>query len=172
MTDADSTRPANTTAFVPAARPPCDLAQVRLSGDVERPLTCTVAELRDLPQHVVAAEFACACQGQRRQTFTGPLLFDLVSASGPRFDPVIAKDRLRFVVVVTGADGHVVVLSWGEIDPSYGHSEVLVATSTDGRPLDADGPQLAVPGDLGGGRYVSGITTIWTGSADRFGRER
>ena len=37
----------------------------------------------------------------------------------------------------------------------------------DGSPLDAGGPQLVVPGDRGGGRYVSEITTIWTGPADR-----
>jgi hypothetical protein len=68
---------------------------------------------------------------------------------------------------VTGADGHTTVLSWGEIDARYGHNDVVIAASMDGRSLEADGPHLAVPGDLAGGRYVSRITRIWIGPAER-----
>jgi hypothetical protein len=44
---------------------------------------------------------------------------------------------------------------------------VVIAASMDGRSLEADGPHLAVPGDLAGGRYVSRITRIWVGPAER-----
>ncbi|GLY88315.1 hypothetical protein [Actinoallomurus iriomotensis] len=56
-------------------------------------------------------------------------IFALLAAAGPRFDPVVTKDRVRFLVAVAGADG----------------------------------PQLAVPGDLSGGRYVARVTSIWAG---------
>ncbi|WP_067794105.1 hypothetical protein [Actinomadura formosensis] len=59
-------------------------------------------------------------------------------------------------------------MSWGEVDPRYGDAGILLATSVDGRPLDAEGPQLVVPGDTAGSRYVSRITSIWTGPATAF----
>jgi hypothetical protein len=64
---------------------------------------------------------------------------------------------------VTGADGHQATPSWGEIDPGYGDAGVLLATEIDDRPLDAEGPRLAVPRDKGGSRYVSQVTEIWIG---------
>jgi hypothetical protein len=71
-------------------------------------------------------------------------------AARPRFRPVVGKDRVRFLVAVTGHDGHLAVLSWGEIDPRYGH------------PLHTLGPQRVVSGDPAGGRNVSRIASIWT----------
>ncbi|MFB9834276.1 molybdopterin-dependent oxidoreductase [Actinoallomurus acaciae] len=162
MTDVTSEPSCTTT--IPAPR--SELARVRLTGQVERLASFTVAELRDLPQRTVETEFLCAREGRRRHTFTGPLLIDLVSAAGPRFDPMITKDRVRFLLAVRGADGHTTVLSWGEIDPRYGRTEAMLATAMDGRTLDADGPHLAVPGDVAGGRYVSRVTGIWVGAAD------
>lgn len=158
MTDVTSARVATPADPRPAAR-------VRLTGELRHPRSFDVAALRDLPQRTVEAEFSCLREGVRRHTFTGPLLIDFISAAGPWFDPLVARSCLRFLLALTGADGHTTVLSWGEIDPRYGNTEVLLATSLDGRALDADGPHLAVPGDRSGGRYVSRITTIWVGAA-------
>jgi len=152
MTDATSARPGvpvDPRRDEVARRP----ARVRLAGELRHPGSFDVARLRELPQRTIAVEFGCLRDGPRRHTFTGPPLFDLVSASGPRFDPSVAKSRLRFLLAVTGADGH---------------TTALLATTMDGRALDADGPHLAVPGDLAGGRYISRITGIWVGNADIF----
>ncbi|MFC5747524.1 molybdopterin-dependent oxidoreductase [Actinomadura rugatobispora] len=140
-------------------------ARVHLAGDVEHPAALTVADLRALPQRTVQARYVCGRRGEQPHTYTGPELLEVLLAAGPRFHPVIGKDRVRFLVVVTGRDGHLAVLSWGEIDPRYSGSAVLMATSVDDRPLDTHGPQLVVPGDTAGGRYVSQITSIWTGPA-------
>ncbi|MDN3359409.1 molybdopterin-dependent oxidoreductase [Actinomadura sp. DC4] len=159
--------PEPSTVLMPGASPS---QRVRLAGDLALPRSHTVAELRDLPQHTVETDFVCARRGPQRHVFTGPLLFDVVSAAGPRFDPVITKDRARYLLAVAGADGHVAVLSWGEIDPRYGRTRALLATWMDGRALDAEGPHLAVPGDLAGGRYISRIVRIWIGPTDRLTR--
>jgi hypothetical protein len=37
---------------------------------------------------------------------------------------------------------------------------VILATEQDGEPLDAEGPRLVVPGDIKGGRYVSGVVGV------------
>ncbi len=69
-------------------------------------------------------------------------------------------------MTVKGADGHHAVLSWAEIDPEFSGQQVLLATSIDGAPLDATGPQLVVPTDRCGARYVSGITEVWVGRVE------
>ncbi|HEY3686523.1 MAG TPA: hypothetical protein VGL93_26050 [Streptosporangiaceae bacterium] len=139
------------------------VARFRLGGEVARSGPVTVAALRAFPARTVRAEFACSCGDLRRYVFAGPLLYDVVMAAAPAFDPARAKDRVRYLLSVTGADGHQATLSWGEIDPDYGDAGVLLATEIDDRPLDAEGPQLAVPRDKGGSRYVSQVTEIWIG---------
>ncbi|SEN35662.1 molybdopterin-binding protein [Actinacidiphila rubida] len=136
------------------------VAEVALTGDLARPGPLTVAALRGRRQHLARVEFACATSGERRHTFTGPLLHDVLLDAGPRFDPRRRKDRLRFLIAVRGADGHHAVLSWAEIDPDFGRAPVLLAVTLDGTQLDGAGPQLVLPQDRCGARYISGITAI------------
>lgn len=138
------------------------MAQFRLAGEVTRPGPRAVAELEAFPSRTVRAEIACSCGPPRRHVYSGPLLYDVIMAASPGFDPH-AKDRVRYLVAVTGADGHQATLSWGEIDPDYGDTDVLLAVAVDDQGLDGDGPQLAVPHDKGGSRYVAQVTDIWVG---------
>ncbi|GAB7106105.1 hypothetical protein JCM4814A_44190 [Streptomyces phaeofaciens JCM 4814] len=132
-------------------------AQVVLTGDLAR---LTVADLRAWPQRQVAVSFECATSGTRRHRFTGPLLHDVLADAGPGFDPARRKDRLRFLIAVTGADGHHALLSWAEVDPDFGRAPVLLAVSIDDTPLDLAGPQLVLPQDRCGARHISGIDAI------------
>ncbi|MEV0095890.1 molybdopterin-dependent oxidoreductase [Streptomyces sp. NPDC050738] len=136
-----------------------------LQGELLRPVTLTVAELREgWEQHRADVVFDCATAGPQRHTFEGPLLREVVTAAGPAFDARRRKDRSRFVLAVTGGDGHHTVLSWAEIDADFGDAPVLLATRVDGRALDAQGSQLVVPSDRCGARYVSAITRVWVGA--------
>ncbi|MEV6021984.1 molybdopterin-dependent oxidoreductase [Streptomyces sp. NPDC052036] len=135
-------------------------AVLALTGDLARPVRLTVPDLGAWPQHRLGVTFECATSGVRRHRFTGPLLYDVLSAAGPGFDPARRKDRLRFLIAVRGADGHHVLLSWAEIDPDFGHAPVLLAGSIDDTPLDRAGPQLVLPQDRCGARYVSGVNAI------------
>ncbi|MZE52669.1 molybdopterin-dependent oxidoreductase [Streptomyces sp. SID5770] len=124
-------------------------------GDVARPVTLAVADLRrGGEQHRAEVVFDCATDGPRRHTFAGPLLREVVAAA-----------RSRFLLAVSGGDGHHALLSWAEIDADFGDAPVLLATRMDDRDLDGDGPQLVVPSDRCGARYVSAVTGIWIGSA-------
>ena len=58
------------------------------------------------------------------------------------------------------SDGYQAIVAWGEIDRGFENKEVLLAVTEDGRPLDDEGPRLVVPGDIRGGRYVTGVTRI------------
>ena len=135
-------------------------AELALTGDLARPVRLTVPDLGAWPQHRVRVSFECATGGVRHHRFTGPLLYDVLSAAGPGFDPARRKDRLRFLIAVTGTDGHHALLTWAEIDPDFGRAPVLLAGGADDTPLDRSGPQLVLPRDRCGARYVSGVSAI------------
>ena len=98
--------------------------------------------------------------GVQHHRFEGPLLHEVLCSAGPGSDPGRREDRMRFLIAVTGADGHHAPLSWAEIDPDLGQARVLLATRIDGTPLDARGPQPVLPQDRCGARHISGITAI------------
>ncbi|KJK55968.1 molybdopterin-dependent oxidoreductase [Saccharothrix sp. ST-888] len=139
-------------------------ATVRLHGRLDQPVELTVEQLRALPAHRAEVSFDCLSSGLQHHTFEGPRLWDVLRAAKPRVDLTGRKRRLRHLIALTGADGHCVVLSWAEIDPEFGGQQILLATSIDGTPLDEAGPQLVVPADASGARYISGITAVWLGA--------
>ncbi|WP_328733019.1 molybdopterin-dependent oxidoreductase [Streptomyces caniferus] len=159
--------PSRTTAVRPApedAVPP-DPRRFLIRGQLRRPLALTVAQLRERwPQRRAEVVFDCATNGPQHHTFEGPLLREVIDAAGPAFDVRRRKDRSRYVLAVTGRDGHHTALSWAELDADFGDAPVLLATAMDGRPLDAAGSQLVVPSDRCGARYISAVSGIWFGT--------
>ncbi|MGH3695453.1 MAG: molybdopterin-dependent oxidoreductase [Pseudonocardiaceae bacterium] len=129
-------------------------------GAVSRPQILSVADLEKLPQRTVEVTFQ-ARGGTEKHTYTGPLLFDVLTQAGPRFDPEIRNDKLRHFISFSASDDYRVLVAWGEIDPGNESKEVLLATTEDGRSLAADGPRLVVPGDISGGRYIFNIVRVF-----------
>ncbi|MER5469359.1 molybdopterin-dependent oxidoreductase [Streptomyces sp. NPDC002935] len=140
--------------------PAPSLAVLALTGDLARPARLTVPDLFAWPRRRVEVSFECATSGVQRHGFEGPLLHDVLRDAEPRFDPRRRKDRLRFLIAVTGADGHHALLTWAEIDPDFADAPVLLAVAVDGTPLDRAGPQLVLPQDRCGARHISGINAI------------
>ncbi|MGX1758004.1 molybdopterin-dependent oxidoreductase [Streptomyces lydicus] len=159
--------PSRTAAVRPApedAVPP-DPRCVLIRGQLRRPLALTVTQLRERwPQRRAEVVFDCATNGPQHHTFEGPLLREVIDAAEPAFDVRRRKDRSRYVLAVTGRDGHHAALSWAELDADFGDAPVLLATALDGRALDAVGSQLVVPSDRCGARYISAVTGIWFGT--------
>jgi len=140
-------------------------AVVRIHGHVAEPLELTVQHLRRLPEQRVTVSFDCLKEGPQFHDFEGPTLWDVLRTIGPSPDYAARKQRSRLLLTVTGSDEHCAVLSWGEVDPEFGGQRILLATSIDGLPLDSAGPQLVVPADVCGARYISGIRAVWVGPA-------
>ncbi|MFE4454075.1 molybdopterin-dependent oxidoreductase [Streptomyces sp. NPDC056796] len=157
-----------------SARPrssPARSASFAVLGDVVRPARLTVADLRTgWEQHRAEVVFDCATNGPQRHRYEGPLLREVVLEAQPLFDVRRRKDRSRFVLAVSGGDGHRTVLAWAEIDADFGDAPVLLATRMDGEDLDAAGSQLVVPVDRCGARYVSAITHVRVGAWPDAGR--
>ncbi|MEY9841998.1 hypothetical protein [Streptacidiphilus sp. EB103A] len=136
---------------------------VRLHGHLAQPRELTVEQLRELPAHRAEVSFDCRTSGPQHHAFEGPKLWDVLRAAGLHLVSANRKGRLGHLITITGADGHFVLLSWAEIDPEFSGQQILLATRIDSRPLDAAGPQLVVPTDVCGARYISGITAVWVG---------
>jgi hypothetical protein len=102
------------------------LAEVALTGDLARPARLTVAGLLAWPQQRVRVGFEWATSGVQHHRFEGPLPHDVLTDAGPGFDPARRKDRLRFLIAVTGADGHHALLT-------YAHPELARALRDIGR---------------------------------------
>ncbi len=155
-----------TPAASPAASP-VGSTSVQLTGLVETPATLTVADLQKLPSQTVNVTFKAGTAAQTH-SFTGVLLADVLARAKLKLDSKIKNDQLRFYMVVTANDGSTAVISYGEIDPFFGNQPILVAWEQDGKPLTGtDGPvRLVTPGDVKGGRYVSGVVAIDVRSSD------
>lgn len=61
---------------------------------------------------------------------------------------------------MTGSDDYQAVVAWGEIDPEFANTPIVLALTEDGRSLAEEGPRLVVPSDERGGRYVSEVVKI------------
>jgi len=119
----------------------------------------TAADLKALPAVEVSVTFQTG-HGDEHGAFTGALLWTVMQEAG------IAEAKgnhpeLRHALFVTGSDGYLVTLGFGEIDPDFEGKQAIIAYARDGQPLEAkDGLRLIVPGDKHGGRDVRDVVRI------------
>jgi DMSO/TMAO reductase YedYZ molybdopterin-dependent catalytic subunit len=141
----------------PAATPSTSFT---IGGAVQTPRTVTLADLQKQPATTEAVYFSTG-RGPVNASFTGVLLWTLLSEAGIKTDAAVRNDGLRRSVVVSAADGYSVILSLGELDPEFGAAQALVAYAQDGKPLGDSGfARLILPADKGGGRNVMRINAI------------
>ncbi|MER5567963.1 molybdopterin-dependent oxidoreductase [Streptomyces goshikiensis] len=145
---------------------PLGPGEVRVGGEVAKPYSVTLADLRKLPQASVEVKFTSA-KGEQRHTYQGVPLHDVLKTAEPRFDAAKKNGQLRGFVSATGGGDYRAVFAWAEIDPGFAKSQVLLAVSEGGVAFDdAAGPRLVVPQDTKGGRYVSELNQLWVGVVD------
>ncbi|MFE3789503.1 molybdopterin-dependent oxidoreductase [Streptomyces goshikiensis] len=157
---------AGASASAKASVAPLGPGEVRVGGEVAKPYSVTLADLRKLPQASVEVRFTSA-KGEQRHTYQGVPLHDVLKTAEPRFDAAKKNGQLRGFVSATGGGDYRAVFAWAEIDPGFAKSQVLLAVSEDGVAFDdAAGPRLVVPQDTKGGRYVSELNQLWVGVVD------
>ncbi len=131
-----------------------------VNGDVSSPTTYTFAQLQAMTQ---ASQTVSFLSGTTPTTLTesGPTIWSLVMAAKPKFLACDKNDKLRFVVEVTSSqDGYAALMSLGELDPALVNTMSLASLVENGTSLASQGPRSTVPGDVKGGRYVSGGAVI------------
>lgn len=98
-------------------------------------------------------------KGQHKASFSGPLLWDVLTRMGA-VDTAKPKDTTHEIVSVTGSDNYVAVLALAEISPEFEGKDVILATSMDGKPLDPGHLRIVVPLDKRGGRSVRDVVKV------------
>jgi hypothetical protein len=139
-----------------------------VGGLVQTSNVQTLSTLQSFTPHTQTVTYMSGTT-QVTDTYTGALLWDVLSSAGLITDPSIKNSILRELVTVTGSDGYQVTFSMGELSPMFGNEPILVAYSDTGGQLSgSDGfARLVIPGDIAGGRYVSNIIdlTVFDGVA-------
>lgn len=121
--------------------------------------TYTLEQLRQMPQHSVTIVNA---HSQAVEKYEGARLSDLLAKAGTPSGEKLRGDEMRDYVEVTGSDGYKAVFALAELDPAFQDNRVLVAISSDGKPLDGkQGPiRVVAPQDKRPARSVHMVTTI------------
>jgi len=135
---------------------------LHIDGQIYNPLNLTVDDLRNnYPAQTLEVTYMSG-EDTVTTSFTGVLLWDIISSAQVNFNSDVRNDKLGFFIVASASDGYQAVISWGEIDPEFGNQPILIAFEEGGQPItDEQGSiRLIVPGDSRGGRYVSGLVSL------------
>jgi molybdate transport system substrate-binding protein len=97
--------------------------------------------------------------GEQQREWTGPLLWDVLVASGA-IDPAKPAEQVRLAVRITGADGYAAVVALAELAPQFAGRPIQLADHMNGALLPDHALRLVVPGDRRGGRSVRDVVRI------------
>jgi molybdate transport system substrate-binding protein len=136
--------------------PPSPGLLVQRAGQASRVISAArVATLKAITQRV---GFMTE-RGEQQREWTGPLLWDVLLASGA-IDSVKPGEQVRLAARVTGADGYTAVIALAEIAPQFAGRPVQLADHMDGALIPDKALRLVVPGDRRGGRSVRDVIRI------------
>jgi len=139
-----------------ASPPPA--GTIVVNGDVANPLTLTTAQLAQLGSRTMNVNFLNGANPVSASE-QGPLLEDVIRMAKPKIDNRCPNDALRFYIQASATDGYSSLLSWGDISPLYGNRVPLLSVNENNVALTG-GPRVLAPGDVRGGRYVSGTLIL------------
>ena len=142
-----------------ASSPVAGAAQITLTGDVEKPLTLSLDDLRRLPRETVSVKNEHA---GKDEVYEGTSLAGLLKQAGVAQGARLRGKAMATCVVAEGSDGYRVVFSLAELDSDFEDSGVIVADTVDGKPLDEKlGPlRLVAPHDKRPARWVRMLRSI------------
>jgi DMSO/TMAO reductase YedYZ molybdopterin-dependent catalytic subunit len=106
-------------------------------------------------------EVSASAHDEAASQWRGVKLEDVLARAGVPLDKPLRGRALASFVRVTAADQYQVVFGLADLDPTLGHTQVLLVNTRDGKPLDKDGPvRLLVPGDKRPARWVRNVISI------------
>ena len=135
------------------------MAQLALEVEGGAQKTISQSEFRKMPHQVLTVTNP---HTQKQEKYEGVLLRTLLDQVAVPAGGKLRGPEMRDYIVVSAKDEYKVVLALVEIDPMFQQSQVLVADTVDGKPLDdKHGPlQLVVPEDQRPARWVRMVSKI------------
>lgn len=141
------------------AKPASGGDHLSVGGNVPKPFTLSLDELRKLPHQTIQVVNA---HENKQETYEGVPLADLLKQAGAPEGEQIRGALMTTYVIAEGSDGYRVIFSLAELDRGFEDSGVLVADRMDGAPITGDlGPlRLVVPHDKRPARWVRMLESI------------
>jgi DMSO/TMAO reductase YedYZ molybdopterin-dependent catalytic subunit len=129
-----------------------------ISGEVERPLKLTAADLGKLPRRSVRAKD----HDGKESEFEGWPLIEVLKLAGVKFGEGLRGKNLALYLVVGASDGYRAVYALPELDPAYTDKVVMLVDKRDGKDLDArEGPlRIVVPDEKMHARWIRQVTGL------------
>jgi DMSO/TMAO reductase YedYZ molybdopterin-dependent catalytic subunit len=134
-------------------------ARLTIKGDVEKPLSLSVEDVRQLPRKTLKVTNP---HDKKEETYEGVLLTELLKRAGVPLGAQLRGAAMATYVLADAADGYRVVFSLAELDSDFQDSDVIVADTMNGAPLDAKtGPfRLVAPHDKRPARWVRMLQSL------------
>lgn len=146
-------------ASLPAQeRTPVGEVLLTISGEVERPLKLTAADLAKLPRRTVSAKD----HGGKEASFEGVELGEVLKLAGVKFGEALRGKSLALFLVVDSRDGYRAVFALPELDHAFTDRVILLTDRRDGKALAAtEGPlRIVIPNEKRQGRWVRQVITL------------
>ncbi|MBC7911231.1 MAG: molybdopterin-dependent oxidoreductase [Pyrinomonadaceae bacterium] len=131
---------------------------LNISGEIERPLKLTAADLAKLPRRTVNAKD----HDGKETTFEGVELGEVLKLAGVKFGEEMRGKSLALFLVVEAADNYRAVFALPELDHGFTDRVILLADKRDGKALAAaEGPlRIVVPDEKRQGRWVRQVISL------------
>ena len=133
--------------------------QLTVGGDVEKRLSLTREDLLHMPRKTLKVTNP---HDNKEETYEGVLLAELLKRAGVPQGAQLRGAAMATYVQADAADGYRVVFSLAELDTDFQDSDVLVADTMNGAPLDDKaGPfRLVVPHDKRPARWIKMLQSL------------
>jgi DMSO/TMAO reductase YedYZ molybdopterin-dependent catalytic subunit len=144
-------------------KPTTGADHLSVGGDVPKPFTLSLEELRALPHVTIQVMNA---HEHKEETYEGVPLVDLLKRAGAPQGEQIRGALMTTYVIAEGSDGYRALFSLAELDPGFEDSGVIVADRLDGAAITGDaGPlRLVAPHDNRPARWVRMLQSITIGN--------
>jgi DMSO/TMAO reductase YedYZ molybdopterin-dependent catalytic subunit len=138
---------------------PASSAQLAIEGDVQKPLSLSLNDLRNLPRTTIKVANE---HDPKAEIYEGVLVSKLLDQAGTKQGSQLRGSAMAAYVLAEGSDGYRVTFSIAELDPGFQDSEIIVADTMNGKPLDDKvGPfRLVVPHDKRPARWVRMLQSL------------
>ncbi|MBN9384328.1 MAG: molybdopterin-dependent oxidoreductase [Chitinophagaceae bacterium] len=131
---------------------------IKVSGEVTKPLQLQTADLAKMKRVTVSMRD----RDGNEHPYTGVPVAEILDQAGVTTGKQLRGENLTKYLLVKCADGYEVLFSLAELDSSFTDRTVIIADSSEGKPLPAGkGPfRLVVPGEKKPARSSFQVTEL------------
>jgi hypothetical protein len=134
-------------------------AQLTIKGDVEKTLSLSLEDLRHLPRTTLKVTNP---HDKKEERYEGVLLTELLKRAGVPQGAQLRGAAMATYVQADASDGYRVIFSLPELDADFQDSDVIVADTMNGAPLDDKaGPfRIVAPHDKRPARWIRMLQSL------------